>query len=168
VTDGPGAYDAEDVFRRLGGPVHAYLRATGAADSEDLLGDVFCEVTRTLRRFHGDDEALRRWVFTIAHHRVIDEYRRATVRRRAYPARTLAAVPAPPEPLDPQIEAALAQLTPEQREVVVLRFVADLSLETVATTTGRSVGAVKAMQHRALAQLEGALGTAMTSTAVVG
>jgi len=47
----------------------------------------------------------------------------------------------------------LAQLTPDQREVIGLRFVADLALEDVARITGRKVGAVKAMQHRALAQL---------------
>ena len=45
----------------------------------------------------------------------------------------------------------------DQREVVVLRFVADLSLEDVAEVTGRNVNAVKAMQHRALANLRRAL-----------
>jgi ubiquinone/menaquinone biosynthesis C-methylase UbiE len=62
-----------------------------------------------------------------------------------------------PEPVDGLSECArvlrLARLTPEQRDVVALRFVADLPVEAVARITHRSVGAVKAMQHRALAQL---------------
>src|SRR5690606_15630770 len=53
---------------------------------------------------------------------------------------------------DPELLAALGHLTGEQREVVSLRFVADLSLEDVAAITGRTANAVKAMQHRALAQ----------------
>lgn len=60
---------------------------------------------------------------------------------------------AAPDVIDPALLAALARLTPEQREVVVLRHVADLSLEEVARITKRKVGAVKAMQHRALQQL---------------
>ena len=62
-------------------------------------------------------------------------------------------LPAPDEvadmPTDPDLIAALDQLSPDQREVIVLRFVADLSLEQVAEVTKRRVGAVKALQHRA-------------------
>ena len=61
--------------------------------------------------------------------------------------------PAPEDPIDPELVAALGRLTPDQREVVVLRFVADLPIEEVASLTGRTEGAVKSMQHRALAQL---------------
>lgn len=51
------------------------------------------------------------------------------------------------------LTALLDHLTPEQRDVLLLRFVAGLALEEVAETKGRSVGAVKAMQHRALASM---------------
>ena len=44
-------------------------------DAEDLTGDVFVRVARNLHEFKGDSAALRRWVFTIAHHRLVDEYR---------------------------------------------------------------------------------------------
>jgi RNA polymerase sigma-70 factor (ECF subfamily) len=60
---------------------------------------------------------------------------------------------APAEPVDPALVAALASLTPDQREVVLLRFVADLSLDDVAKLTRRKVGAVKALQHRGLENL---------------
>jgi DNA-directed RNA polymerase specialized sigma24 family protein len=67
--------------------------------------------------------------------------------------------PAPNEPLDPTLHDALLQLTPDQREIVTLRFVADLSIEEVARITGRPTGAVKSLQHRALRVLASALTT---------
>ncbi len=57
------------------------------------------------------------------------------------------------EPLDPELVGALLQLTADQREVVALRFIADLPLEDVARITRRSIGATKALQHRALENL---------------
>jgi RNA polymerase sigma-70 factor (ECF subfamily) len=63
------------------------------------------------------------------------------------------AAPPPAEALDPELVAALALLTDNQREVIALRFVADLPLEDVAKLTKRTVGAVKALQHRGLATL---------------
>jgi RNA polymerase sigma-70 factor (ECF subfamily) len=149
--------DVAAIFLRLGGPVHAYLRASAPAESDDLLSEVFVEVTRSIHRFCGDDEALRRWVFTIAHHRLVDEQRRAVRRRRVAQAHQPQSAPPPDEPFDPRLEIALRALTPEQRDIVLLRFVADLSLGTVAELTHRSIGAVKSLQHRALQQLEAAL-----------
>jgi RNA polymerase sigma factor (sigma-70 family) len=146
--------DAGQVYRSLAPVVLGYLRAQGSPEPEDLLGEVFLQVARDLRKFKGDDDDLRRWVFTIAHHRLIDDRRRRA--RRPQTADTDlpdVAAQAPPDAMDPELVAALADLTPEQREVLGLRFVADLPLEAVAKMTGRSVGAVKAMQHRALDQL---------------
>ena len=57
------------------------------------------------------------------------------------------------EPFDAELVGALRQLTADQREVVALRFVADLPLDDVARMTRRSVGATKALQHRALENL---------------
>jgi RNA polymerase sigma-70 factor (ECF subfamily) len=145
------------VFRRYAAPVHNYLRASGATDSEDLLGDVFIDVMRGLERFQGDEIALRRWVFTIAHHRLVDQHRRRARRMHVLRAQTQMRVVPAEEPLDPALVSALESLTADQREVVVLRFVADLSLETVAAMTNRSEGAVKSLQHRALHNLATAL-----------
>ena len=132
-----------------------YLRSQGAADPEDLLGEVFLQVARDINRFRGDGAALRRWIFSIAHNRLLDDRRRRARRPQEVdspPADQPAA--AHPEPVDPELLEALAALTPEQREVVTLRFLGDLSLEDVAKITRRRVGAVKALQHRGLEQLE--------------
>jgi RNA polymerase sigma factor (sigma-70 family) len=149
------ATGAADVYRELAPAVLGYLRTQRAAEPEDLLGEVFLQVARDLPRFRGDDEHLRRWVFTLAHHRLVDDRRRRKVR----PGTADAPVPDRPAPDDPavglddELLAALARLTPEQREVVVLRFVADLPLVVVARITRRRLGAVKALQARGLDQL---------------
>lgn len=153
--------DAGEVYRRLALAVLGYLRGQGVPDPDDVLSEVFLQVARALPRFRGEDAELRPWVFTIARHRAIDDRR-----RRARRVRTSAlgddavelAEPGPADPVDPQLLGALRELTADQREVVVLRFVADLSLEQVAAVTQRPVGAVKSMQHRALGQLARILG----------
>lgn len=158
--------DATDLYRALSAPVLGYLRAQGVPEPEDVLGDVFMQVARDWPMFpEPDDEAAaRRWVFTVARHRSIDAHRR---RRRRL--RVVADEHELPDPVDeaaaafddtlpdPALVAALGALTDEQREVVALRFVADLSLDDVAALTGRTVGAVKAMQHRALENLRRAV-----------
>lgn len=150
--------DAGDVYRAYARGVLSYLRGQGVADPEDVLGEVFLSVTTSLHRFHGDEEHLRRWVFTLAHHRIIDERRRRARRPQVVDA-ALPEQPAPPAPelADPELMAALEQLTDEQREVVLLRFIADLSVDDVAELTDRSAGAVRSLQHRAMAQLARAL-----------
>lgn len=147
--------DAGEVYRRLAPAVLGYLRGQRVPDPEDLLGEVFLQVTRSLDRFRGDeDEDLRRWVFTIARHRVVDDVRRRARRPSTVEARTLD-VPAPRDPpgFDPDLLDALGHLNHDQREVIALRFIADLSLADVAKITRRSVGAVKSMQLRGLDEL---------------
>lgn len=150
---------AAEAYRALAPAVLGYLRAQRAPEPEDILGEVFLQVARDLPKFRGDDDALRRWVFSIAHNRILDARRREGRRPKAADREVPEQRAAPePEPLDPDMVAALAQLTPDQREVVVLRFVADLPLADVAKITHRRVGAVKAMQHRALEMLQQRLG----------
>jgi RNA polymerase sigma-70 factor (ECF subfamily) len=153
--------DAGAVYRQLAPAVLGYLRAQGVPEAEDVLGEVFFQVARDLHRVRGDDVAARKWVFTVARHRILDDGRRRARQPKMDngPVPDVA-LPAADEPPDPVLLGALASLTPEQREVVILRFVADLPLEAVARMTRRRVGAVKALQHRALAQLAEAVSPA--------
>jgi RNA polymerase sigma-70 factor (ECF subfamily) len=156
---GTSAPEPAAVYRALAPAVLGYLRARGAREPEDLLGEVFLQVARDLGRFEGDDAALRRWVFSIAHNRLIDEGRRRERRPRTVGPEHLPdhAAADDPEPSDPELLAALANLTSEQQEVLTLRFVADLPIEQVAGIMRRRVGAVKALQHRALENLRRAV-----------
>jgi RNA polymerase sigma-70 factor (ECF subfamily) len=149
------------LYQDLSKPVAAYVRTQGVADLEDLTSEVFLSVFTGLDRFEGDQAAFRSWVFTIAHHRVADHWRRASRAVATEPydpladERTVASAEA--GALDSlgsqQVAALLAGLTEEQREVLSLRVVADLTVEQVAEVVGRSAGAVKALQRRALATL---------------
>ncbi|HUP75301.1 MAG TPA: sigma-70 family RNA polymerase sigma factor [Acidimicrobiales bacterium] len=143
-------------YRELAPAVLSYLRALHAPEPEDVLGELFVQVVRDIGRFRGNDTALRRWIFSIAHNRVMDAHRMSRRTKATSPLLHSEPhlVPDPADPFDPELAAALATLNLEQREVVILRFVADLSLESVAKITGRTTGAVKSLQHRALQNLQ--------------
>jgi RNA polymerase sigma-70 factor (ECF subfamily) len=141
--------------------VCAYLRSHGVGDAEDVTSEVFLAVFRQVGRFAGGGAAFRALVFTVAHRRQVD-WHRQRVRRGPW-------VPwdeAGPDAAGPSAEAGaleafgeewvsevLATLTPDQRSVLTLRVVADLSLEETAAVLGRDVGSVKSLQHRALGRL---------------
>jgi RNA polymerase sigma factor (sigma-70 family) len=148
------------------GRVRAYLRAQGAPEPDDLTSEVFLKVFARLSTFSGDEPQFRSWLFTVAHHQLIDDARR----RRRRPVIT--PVPPAPERLvagDAEHDALarvgeqwarelIASLPDAQREVVALRVIADLPLVDVAAVLGKRVGAVKSLQHRALAALRRTLG----------
>jgi RNA polymerase sigma-70 factor (ECF subfamily) len=140
--------------------VHAYVRGLGAADPDDTTSEVFLAAFRRIGRFEGDGRAFRSWLFTIAHHKAVDGWRRGAATRevptdRVEDRRT--APSAEDAALDrlsgETVHELLATLTREQRSVVLLRVVGELSLEETAAVVGKPVGAVKALQHRALLRL---------------
>lgn len=149
-----GQRSLESVYDALAPRVLGYFRSQRMTDPEGLTGDVFVSVARRLPQFEGDDDALARWVFTIAHNLRVDEVRRSSRRPAAVPGDGVE-VAAPPveDPLDPVLVRALAGLTDDQRQVVVLRHVADLSVADVARITGRSEGSVKMLCARGLEAL---------------
>lgn len=150
----------ERLYRLLSPTVASYLRWNGVPDVESTTNQVMAQVHRNLGRFRGDGAAFRSWVFTIAHHRMVDE-RRATSRRPTVADGEIqetavigdAELDAMDVLGDHQLQALLDQLSPDQREVVLLRVVADLSIDDVAAALGKRTGAVKSLQHRALATL---------------
>jgi RNA polymerase sigma factor (sigma-70 family) len=143
----------EAVYDALAPAVLGYFRSHRMADPEGLTGDVFVAVARRLHDFVGDDDALRRWVFTIAHNVGVDEIRRRSRQPALVPLEGTDAAGVDDEPFDPALTRALATLTEEQRQVVVLRHVADLSVADVAEITGRSQSAVKMLTTRGLEAL---------------
>lgn len=149
------------LYRDLAGPVTGYLARGGAADPEDLTSETFLQVARNITSFHGDDRAFRSWVFTIAHRRLIDARRSATRQPRTT---YLADEVADQEGGNVEDEAishlaakeilqAFERLSDNQRDVLALRIIADLTLEETAKVLGKRVGAVKALQRRGLLAL---------------
>lgn len=147
------------LYESVAPAVAGYVRAQGVAEPEDVTSDVFVAVLSRLAAFQGDEQMFRSWVFTIAYRRVVDEWR-ARGRREAHvppQAAALNALAAEDAALarlgDERVGALLATLTPDQRQVIALRVIADLSLEQVAHLMDKPVGAVKALQHRGLSSL---------------
>lgn len=152
------------LYASLAPTVAGYLRAQGAAEPDDLTGEVFLQVVAGLERFAGDEAQFRAWVFTIAHRRLVDERRR----RARRPVRAL-----PPDEVEraagaggdvhddalatldrEAVRAAIDGLPGDQRTVLLLRILGDLTVDDVARLLGKRTGAVKALQRRALRRVE--------------
>jgi RNA polymerase sigma-70 factor (ECF subfamily) len=144
--------------------LRGYLRGIGGDEVDDLLDEVLFSVYRRLDRFVGDEKGFRSWVFSIAHNVAIDHYRRQ--RRRPEPVDTsdpryLAVAGAlrgvdeviADRVLEQRLLDVLARLPAAQRQVLLLRTVADLSVDETAAAVGRTPGAVRVLQHRALASV---------------
>jgi RNA polymerase sigma factor (sigma-70 family) len=151
----------ERLYRALASQVVSYLRWHRVSDPDGLTNDVFAQVHRKLGSFEGDEQGFRSWVFTIAHHRMIDD-RRRTQRQPVVAAdvevedhRSMGDVEEDAFAVlgSDRVRELLDVLSPDQRAVVLLRVVADLSVEEVARILGKREGAIKALQHRAMAAL---------------
>lgn len=152
-----------EVYRVLAGPLIAWLRTTvrDPQRAEDLAQDTFLELVRDCRRLTGGPSEIRGWLYRAAHHNLLDDAR-ARARR---PERPTAAPPdrpsAAPSPAESAVVAdaaarlskKLADLAPDQSRVLRLRFWEDLSAPEVAARVGRTEGAVRALQHRAVTAL---------------
>lgn len=150
-----------DVYLALAPAVLVYLRSRGVSDPEAVTSEVFVAVLPRLPDLSGGVSGLRTLVFSVAHARMVDSYR-ASSRRPATvdyePAEDTRAVPSAEDDAlrqlgNDRVEAILTLLPADQREVLYLRVIADLSIEHVAQVMGRSQGAVKQLQRRALIAL---------------
>ncbi|WP_187279585.1 RNA polymerase sigma factor [Quadrisphaera setariae] len=155
----------EVLYRELVGPVTGYLRLHGAAEPDDLASEVFIGVLTGVGGFTGDEAGFRAWVFTIAHRRLADSWRRASRRPSLAdadvhddPATTaLPGGDAEDEALaslgTSRVHDLCARLPRDQRAVVLLRVLGDLSVDEVARVLGKTPASVKALQRRGLLTL---------------
>jgi RNA polymerase sigma-70 factor (ECF subfamily) len=134
-------------------------------DAEDATERTFLAALDAIGRFRDEGASFRSWLFRIAHNQIANALRSRS-RRRAAP---LDGVAEPVADADPAREAgaaedarrvrrALAELSEDRRQVVLLRFVDGLSAREIGTVLGRSEGSVRVLQHRALRELSGILG----------
>lgn len=141
--------------------VLGYLRSLGVDDPEAVMQDVFIAVYPRLTKVKGGVNGLRMLIFSIAHARAVDHHRRRarTPQLVEYdPTRDERTVASAEDELLRSTGRAgalalLETLAADQREVVSLRVIADLSLEQTAIVMKKSTGAVKQLQRRALLNL---------------
>jgi RNA polymerase sigma-70 factor (ECF subfamily) len=146
-------------FASVQGDLLRYLRAIAGADlAEDVASQVWVEVLAGAGAFRGDRAAFRRWVFATARRRALDEHRRWWRRSvTLYPPgdRELERATTDDDGHAEQ-DAAVARITrlpKAQAEIVLLRVLGGFSADEAAELTGRTAGAVRVIQHRALQRL---------------
>jgi RNA polymerase sigma-70 factor, ECF subfamily len=147
-----------DAYQSLQPGLLNYLRAVAGSEAEDIAAQSWLDVVSAVGRFAGDEAAFRRWVFTIARHRVADSQRRWWRRPRSVPFDGFSDVPGNGDLAADAVDRQhatdqLRRLPPELAEIVFLRVVAGFSSEEVGQITGRPASTVRVLQHRALHRL---------------
>lgn len=152
-----------ELYERYAPRVFRFLFAhlDNRLDAEDLLAEVFLRVWRSLPSYQERGLPFAAFLFRIARNLLIDYYRQSSQARGHVSIEDLSlqdSDPTPGERVSAGLERSelrqyLAQLREDYRSVLVLRFLGELSPEETAQVMGRSPGAVRVLQHRALAAL---------------
>lgn len=134
-----------------------YLRARRAPSPDDLASQVWVDIATSIDRFEGEADDFRRWLFTIAHRRSVDEIRRV-VRRSDLSVRAadhVVGADVEHDRLDALDRAiALVSTLPDNlAEAVMLRVVNELPIADVASVMGTTEGNVRVLVHRGLTRL---------------
>ena len=135
-------------------------------DAEDVTARTFVAALAAIDGYRDEGATFRAWLFRIAHNQLANALR-SRQRHRAAPLDSVAEPIAPADPAglvtlaeDARgLRQALGRLPEDRRQVVVLRFVDGLSAREIGAVLGRSEGAVRVLQHRALRDLEEMLGS---------
>jgi RNA polymerase sigma-70 factor, ECF subfamily len=150
----------DQIFRYI------FYKVGNIAESQDLTGQTFLKAFENIDSYEMRDVAFSSWLYRIAHNLVVDHFRRESKRERVSfdeqpPATSNEGNPAETVMADLESErlyGAMQKLTHNQREVLVLKFIDNLSNGQVAEIMGISVGAVKSTQKRGLLSLNRILG----------
>ena len=146
-------YDAyvERIYR------YVYFRVDDDSLAEDITSQVFLKVWEKLDTYKAGQSPFMAWIYRIAHNAVIDYYR---TKKTVIPLRSASAVELShsdetDEKLDSQIQSqklreALRELTKDQQQVLILKFVSGFSTTEIAKQLRKREGAIRALQMRAL------------------
>ena len=143
--------------------IYSYLHVSvgNRHDAEDLTTQTFLKMLEKIGTFRWQSAPFSAWLFRIAHNLAMDHFRAG---RRWQPEED---VPEPPGDAEPSAELAamrtigresmlklIEELSPEQQQVLTLKFVFNLPNAEVAAILDKTEGAVKSLQHRALVSLQ--------------
>ena len=143
-------------------PIYRYIyrQVSDVETARDLTSEVFHRLLKSLRKGKGPDQNLQAWLYRTAYNCVVDHYRRRQHRQHLSLQEELVDARDDPETLAEDhlsaqaVRAALQQLTPDQQQVIILKFLEGFSNQETAEIIDKPVGAVKSLQHRALAALQ--------------
>ena len=149
--------------------IYSYLHLSvgNRHDAEDLTTQTFLKMLESIGRFRWQSVPFSAWLFRIAHNLAIDHFR---ARRRVQTEDEVPEVAGQEESSAEQqamdslgqagMLALIGRLSPEQRQVLTLKFLFGFANAEVAEILGKTEGAVKSLQHRALATLQKHVATA--------
>lgn len=138
---------------------YSFMQLGDVHTAEDLASDVMLKMIESIHTFKFRGLPFGAWVFRIARNRLIDLHRRRKRRGEVDLSETLSTALANPQALAEralergQLQVALKHLTDEQRQVIVLKFIEGFDNRSAGRIMGRSEGAIKSLQHRALLSL---------------
>lgn len=145
------------LFEEFSGQIAGYARRMGVSDPEDVTGTVLETVARIMDNFSGTHSQFRSWVFSIAHSRIVDDLRRKSRRPEVeFDVSHDRAIDGFGEVLgsgDPDLEAAMAELSEEQCSMLHLRYVLGLSMKEISVISGKSEVATRVALHRCAKRL---------------
>lgn len=151
-------------LHRLGIYRYLYYRTGDPQTADDLTSDVFLRMIRALGGYRIEEVSFQAWLFQIARNLLNDHYRKMSVRNHVQSEENLMENPQAtmPRPVERSLNSvtlqrALDQLSEEQRDVILMRFVSGMAISEVAQALNRSEDAVKGLQRRALANLRDVL-----------
>jgi len=150
-----------ELYNRFLGQVYryAYYALGNAQEAEDLTAQVFLQAWQAIDRYQPTGAPFNAWLLRIAHNLIVSHYRSRRNHTTLLEAVTKADTQ--PSPLEvyqrrderQRLLQALKRLKKVQRQVLILRFADELGYPEVAAIMGKSVGAVRVIQHRALCAL---------------
>ncbi len=151
------------LYERYADRIFLYLfgRVNNRLDAEDITEDVFLRVWRSLPNYREQGVPFLAYLFSIARNALIDHYRRSGQVKGQVSIDDLSLPDHSPGPGESalsnsereELRAKLEQLRDDYRTVLELRFLAGLSPDETAEVMGRTSGAIRVLQHRALAAL---------------
>jgi RNA polymerase sigma-70 factor, ECF subfamily len=150
-----------EIFDRYNAGIYRYaMRLLGDPElARECMAETFSRFLNALQRGAGPNEYLRAYLYRIAHNWVTDHYRsKAPPSLPLDPELRIDPTEEPPHLVGNEMEiqqlrSALALLTPEQRQVITLKYLEEWGIEEIARAMNKPVGAIKALQHRAIEAL---------------
>jgi len=151
------------LYDRYIGQIYRFVlvKVNGKAEAEDLTHDVFLSAWQNLKGYRDQGHPFSSWLYQIARNRVIDHYRtkKAHASIEETDEELFKVVGVVENTLETRltmekIKSALARLSPDQQDVIMMKFVEDLSNEEIAKAMDKSEGAIRLLQFRAIQNLK--------------
>jgi RNA polymerase sigma-70 factor (ECF subfamily) len=154
-----------EIYDRWSPALYRYaIRLLGEADlAEECVADTFSRFLAALGQGKGPKDFLNAYLYRVAHNWISDYYRRRPPQELPLEPELHAGGEGEPhehftlEVERQQLQVALSRITPDQRQVLILKYVEEWDNRDIARALGRPVGAIKALQHRALESLRRSL-----------